>query len=710
VSLTRRRAPFAVVLMPLLVGLAVVPAPGAAADQDLIRADLRWDGAESAGGAWTSAISSDGNTVVWQAKAAAPADDPVPGPAPAVFGQLYARDLDTGVTERISVSNSGETATYVNPAFDVSGDGNVVVFSATGLSGTPETPERGEDVYVRDRRAGTTTRISVAVDDAVPDAGSGDPHVSDDGRWVVFSSSAGNLLVDPPDDPEAPDSLGTGDVFLHDMWAGTTTRVSPYGPINRGSRAVISADGTTVAYVGSARDPVTGEEFSEAAWVVDRASGATSLMLREFVVESAGQPMTLSGDGRFVTFVSSYDLPLPPEADTARKGRAFLLDRETRELTLLSRDRTGAELRSPGLVEVSDDGRFAMVASSGGFGSPTPLTEVDVYLRDLAAGTLTLVGTSPSDGVLGGKIQFRVPTRALSRDASRVSFLSAAGDLVPGDTNGLRDVFVRTVRLAPPGSVEVQLKGDGEPVTTGAEATEALPVVLTITPPRGLTGPLRAVLQPSDPTGAPTGYAFFESMAVGSALALSGPAATAADPYRLTLTVDASLLGGITPSDVQIFRNGAAVPNCPTDGSRLDPCVIERVAGADGDAVVTVLTSAFSTWELGRLDYELTGPLWPVKAYPEANAGKAGQPVVVPFRLGGNRGTQVLTAGSPSTAACTGVAAVTPLAPGTWALAYVPLVRSYLFTWLTPKRQTGCRDLHLGFRDGSQMVVRYQLR
>ena len=83
---------------------------------------------------------------------------------------------------------------------------------------------------------------------------------------------------------------------------------------------------------------------------------------------------------------------------------------------------------------------------------------------------------------------------------------------------------------------------------------------------------------------------------------------------------------------------------------------------------------------------------------------------MVPFRLGGNRGTQVLGAGSPSVAACTAGVTAAPLAAGSYALVYVPLLRTYLFTWQTPKRTTGCRDLHLDFRDGSELVVRYQLR
>ena len=84
---------------------------------------------------------------------------------------------------------------------------------------------------------------------------------------------------------------------------------------------------------------------------------------------------------------------------------------------------------------------------------------------------------------------------------------------------------------------------------------------------------------------------------------LSGPPASVAAPYQVSFTVDASTLGGVAPSDVQVFRNAVLVTGC-TSGTQAipDPCIVSRgfAPGGGGDAIVIVRTSQFSRWSLGR--------------------------------------------------------------------------------------------------------------
>lgn len=256
------------------------------------------------------------------------------------------------------------------------------------------------------------------------------------------------------------------------------------------------------------------------------------------------------------------------------------------------------------------------------------------------------------------------------------------------------------------GSVDVELTGSGVPFGTGDEATPDLPVVLTIDPPDGMTGHVSATLQPSGGP-APAGYALFAADGVDSALAIEGPDATAADPYVMTFTVDATLLEGIAPQDVQVFRNGAAVADCTGMGATPDPCVSNRSVTADGDAVLTVRTSRFSTWAVGRLEYTASGPFAPLRPYPQLNRVKPGSVVPVRFGLAGARGSDVLAAGYPKLITCAG----TPVAVGGSVLAPIPVVRGqYLLLWATPRRVSGCHDLVLRFRDGDELRARFDLR
>ena len=123
-------------------------------------------------------------------------------------------------TRRVSVSS---TETQGNGAVRfgepvISSDGRYVAFSSSASNLVPGDTNGSEDVFVRDRKLGTTRRVSVSSTEAQGNGDSWAPAISSDGRYVAFSSSASNLVPG--------DTNGSYDVFVRDRKLGTTRRVS----------------------------------------------------------------------------------------------------------------------------------------------------------------------------------------------------------------------------------------------------------------------------------------------------------------------------------------------------------------------------------------------------------------------------------------------------------------------------------------------------
>jgi hypothetical protein len=169
---------------------------------------------------------------------------------------------------------------------------------------------------------------------------------------------------------------------------------------------------------------------------------------------------------------------------------------------------------------------------------------------------------------------------------------------------------------------------------------------------------------------------------------------------------------------VQVFRNGVALTGCTDPTAAVpDPCVVSRgwAPAGGGDALVTVRTSQFSTWSLGRLSYHLTGPFPPVATAPTVNTAKAGSTIPVKFGLGGDRGLDVFADGFPrlGSAGCSGTTDEVDeqLASGTAsALSYDSVTGVYTYLWKTSRTTTGCRELVLAFRDGTSLRAVFNLR
>jgi Tol biopolymer transport system component len=270
---------------------------------------------------------------------------------------------------------------------------------------------------------------------------SGAASISADGRYVAFDSRATNLVPG--------DTNGTWDAFIRDRQSGTTERVSVDSGGAQGNGlsggSSISADGRYLAFVSSATNLVPGDTNGALdVFVRDRQSGTTERVS----VDSGGAQgngvsylSSISSDGRYVAF-RSYAQNLVP-GDTNGTWDVFVHDRQSGTTERVSVDSSGGQGNGNDWyndrLSISADGRYVAFYSSGTNLVPGDTNGTwDVFVRDRQNGTTERVSVD-SGGAQGNDLS-RSP--AISADGRYVAFRSFAQNLVPGDTNGTWDVFV----------------------------------------------------------------------------------------------------------------------------------------------------------------------------------------------------------------------------------------------------------------------------
>jgi Tol biopolymer transport system component len=276
----------------------------------------------------------------------------------------------------------------------------------------------------------------------LPSAGS----VSDDGRWVAFSSSARDMIAGA-----SYSSSWEHDqqVFLFDRLTRTYRLVSHAwdNPTVAASRAArlfaMSADGRFVAFESSAANLAAAEPSVAQIYLFDRDSGESRL-----VSHRNGQPgapalaassgRTISPDGRFLLFTSKAVDLVAGQIDGADSDDAFLFDRQTGALELLSRSAGNGSAAAGGrAAELSADGRFVTLSSDGvalaaGLedGNGNEEFDSDCFLLDRQTGSMRLVSRSAANA--SRSADARSSCQALSQSGRHVFFTSNAGDLVAG--------------------------------------------------------------------------------------------------------------------------------------------------------------------------------------------------------------------------------------------------------------------------------------
>jgi len=467
-----------------LVAALAIPA-GAVAQTTLVSAATGGgSGLGGPSGQFAVALSGDGRHVAFESAAT----NLVPGDTNGL-ADVFVVDRLTRTTTRVSVATGGNEATGGASGLGgvaMSGDGRYVAFESAATNLVPGDTNGLSDIFVHDRATGTTTRVSVVSGGAQATGSAGmrsrRPSISADGRYVAFDSDFPTLVTG--------DTNGKPDVFVHDRVTGQTTRVSvatggveAVGDALGNIRPSISADGRLVAFISDAANLVSGDTngFLD-AFVHDRVTGETTrVSVRSGGAQATGADtfsVALSADGRYAAFDSEASVVTP---DGNGDRDVFVHDRVTGDTVRVSVATGGAEADGPfgsRGPSISRDGRYVVFESDAANLVPGDTNGVsDVFQHDRATGrtsrvSLSSLNTQPT--APAGASPISSGMAAVSADGRVVAFSSTAATLVGGDTNLLRDVFVRDTRMFVRGLVSITENGDqitqpatGRPAVSG---------------------------------------------------------------------------------------------------------------------------------------------------------------------------------------------------------------------------------------------------
>jgi len=289
--------------------------------------------------------------------------------------------------------SSGDSSSQVSA---VSSGGRYVVFTSTAgnlVTGITDTNEV-EDVFIRDRLTNTTTLVSVSVTGAsAGDAISYNPTFTPDGRYVVFLSQASNLSAG------TVDANATVDVYIRDVVTGTTELVS----VNN-----------TGAGAGNAES-------------------------------STGLKPAVSADGRYIAFTSEATDLVNGVTDVNGSTDVFLRDRTFATTTLLSVSLSGTATGNDASADpvITPGGTHVIFSSDATNLTTVPGGSGNIYRRVVDTGVNTLVSVQANGTTAAGGSSGAV----MSSDGRYVAFASDNANLVSGDVNGREDVFVRDTTL-----------------------------------------------------------------------------------------------------------------------------------------------------------------------------------------------------------------------------------------------------------------------
>ncbi|GMV29977.1 MAG: hypothetical protein AMXMBFR59_21020 [Rhodanobacteraceae bacterium] len=464
-------------------------------DGSMVRVTVSFDGQPTYGDIENLDVSDDGRFVMFWSGAA----NMVPGDTALLSYDIFLRDLLSSSTQQVNVTGSGEPSggMPISASGDVSSidrlsaDGRYAVFYSYSPL-VPEDTDQDADVYRFDRISGTSELVSSSVGGSMPLPSNGNAAISADGSRVLYQSyppelylpsrtfvrdlaagtqtsyEFGSRLRFPFRQALSDDgtriflsnvalepSTPFEQVYRFDTTTATLTRLSRPStsstvPSANGHSGGLyeaeakdgpsaSADARYVAFASSASNLVVGDTNGVAdIFIRDRLAGTTeriSLTTNRAQSACASKTPTLTPDARYIVFTSCGALAAPA---SGTRDEVYRYDRLLQTMEVVSVNLSG-QLANGGSSspDVSANGTVVTFNSTATDLVPQPVSGSQVYVRDMATGTTTLVSRSLTGG--GGN-SYSYASR-VSGNGRFVGYSSDATDLVANDTNGRLDAY-----------------------------------------------------------------------------------------------------------------------------------------------------------------------------------------------------------------------------------------------------------------------------
>ncbi len=435
-------------IVAIVLSVMTAPLASAGAVVALERVSVSSTGTQANSSNYHAVISADGRYVAFDSEATN-LDPILPDGGGSGLGypnHIYVRDRQAGTTHLISVTPGGTNSNGQSEWPAISADGRYIGFQSEASNLVTGDTNNDSDVFVRDRQLGSTVRVSVA-DGGTDSAGGGTVSfdastptwLSADGHYAVFQST--NLLT--------PNATNTKQqIYRRDLIANHTQLVSVnasnVSANNLSESGSISADGRFVMFVSVATDVVASGPDSAVAhvYVRDMVNGVTVVADQS---NAGGGPCNgqsgssntfyLSPTGRFAIFNSScIDLAAGQDGS----DNLFVRDLTSNTTSFVRMGDGGAIDIGAAYPSITNSARYVIDWSQQHNVSDDTGSYADIFLQDQKSKMTYKISQRVDTGVGGNSDSYSPSLGA----GGRIVFASDASNLVDGDTNGARDIFV----------------------------------------------------------------------------------------------------------------------------------------------------------------------------------------------------------------------------------------------------------------------------